>query len=84
MYGKSDANTFNPARLLDELYLRGKDKHVEDPEEYAIKNWIVRVQGFLTIVRRMDSHPIIMRSWQANMNMICFIIHLREINGYVR
>jgi len=46
MYGKSDANTFNPARLLDELYLRGKDKHVEDPEE-AIKNWIVRVQGFL-------------------------------------
>lgn len=47
MYGKSDANTFNPVRLLDELYLRGKDKHVEDPEEYAIKNWIVRVQGFL-------------------------------------
>ena len=47
MYGKSDANTFNPARLLDELYLRGKDKHVENPEEYAIKNWIVRVQGFL-------------------------------------
>lgn len=46
MYGKSDANAFNPARLLDELYLRGKDKHVEDPEEYAIKNWIVRVQGF--------------------------------------
>ena len=47
MYGKSDTNAFNPARLLDELYLRGKDKHVEDPEEYAIKNWIVRVQGFL-------------------------------------
>lgn len=47
MYGKSDANAFNPARLLDELYLRGKDKHVEDPKEYAIKNWIVRVQGFL-------------------------------------
>ena len=49
MYGKSDANAFNPARLLDELYLRGKDKHVEDPEEYAIKNWIVRVQGFLIL-----------------------------------
>lgn len=47
MYGKSDGSTFNPARLLDELYLRGKDKHVENPEEYAIKNWIVRVQGFL-------------------------------------
>ena len=27
--------------------MRGKEKHVENPEEYAIKNWIVRVQGFL-------------------------------------
>ncbi len=25
----------------------GRERHVEDPEEYAIKNWIVRVQGFL-------------------------------------
>lgn len=43
----SDANTFKPADKLEELYLRGKEKHVGNPEEYAIKNWIVRVQGFL-------------------------------------
>ena len=40
-------NAFKPADKLEELYLRGKEKQVEDPEEYAIKNWIVRVQGFL-------------------------------------
>ena len=41
------ANPFRPADKLTELYMRGKEKHVENPEEYAIKNWIVRVQGFL-------------------------------------
>ncbi|MGN1267125.1 MAG: deoxyguanosinetriphosphate triphosphohydrolase, partial [Dorea sp.] len=46
-YYQDSANTFFPADKLEELYLRGKEKHVEDPEEYAIKNWIVRVQGFL-------------------------------------
>jgi len=29
------------------LFLSGKEKQVEEPEEYAVKNWIVRVQGFL-------------------------------------
>ena len=38
---------FRPADKLTELYLRGKDKHAENPEEYAVKNWLVRVQGFL-------------------------------------
>lgn len=38
---------FNPLQKLEELYRLGKDKRVSDPEEYAIKNWIVRVQGFL-------------------------------------
>ena len=47
LYYKDNANAFQPADKLEELYLRGKEKHVEDPEEYAIKNWIVRVQGFL-------------------------------------
>lgn len=46
LYGQSE-NTFHPARVLEDLYLKGKDRHVEDPEEYAIKNWIIRVQGFL-------------------------------------
>lgn len=38
---------FRPADKLMELYQRGKEKYVDNPEEYAIKNWIVRVQGFL-------------------------------------
>jgi len=46
-YFRDNTNLFRPADKLTELYLRGKEKHVENPEEYAIKNWIVRVQGFL-------------------------------------
>lgn len=46
LYGQDD-NVFNPVKVLEDIYLRGKERHVEDPEEYAIKNWIVRVQGFL-------------------------------------
>ena len=38
---------FMPADRLRDLYVRGKDKQKENPEEYAVKNWIVRVQGFL-------------------------------------
>lgn len=39
--------SFRPADKLMELYERGKEKCAENPEEYAVKNWIVRVQGFL-------------------------------------
>lgn len=42
-----EKGAFRPADKLMELYLRGKEKWVENPEEYALKNWIVRVQGFL-------------------------------------
>lgn len=42
-----DMEGFHPAEKLKELYLSGKEKRVEEPEEYAVKNWIVRVQGFL-------------------------------------
>lgn len=42
-----DSGGFKPAEKLVELYERGKQKQVENPEEYAVKNWIVRVQGFL-------------------------------------
>ena len=45
-YGQGGAQ-FSPVAKLRELYERGKALHVENPEEYAIKNWIVRVQGFL-------------------------------------
>ena len=47
LYAGSLSENFMPADKLKELYLRGKERHVSDPEEYAIKNWIVRVQGFL-------------------------------------
>lgn len=40
-------NPFSAAGKLKELYSRGKEIHVGNPEEYAVKNWIVRVQGFL-------------------------------------
>ncbi len=46
-YDSSYTDSFCPSKKLEELYLTGRDNHVDDPEEYAIKNWIVRVQGFL-------------------------------------
>lgn len=45
-YGQ-DEKAFNPVEKLEALYQRGREKHVSNPEEYAIKNWIVRIQGFL-------------------------------------
>lgn len=47
LYGQEDAQAFQPVKVLEDMYLRGKDKHVEDPGEYAVKNWLIRVQGFL-------------------------------------
>lgn len=38
---------FRPLAKLKELYERACYLHMEEPEEYAVKNWIVRVQGFL-------------------------------------
>ncbi len=40
-------STFDPLEKLEYLYARGKEKGVRNPESYAVKNWIVRVQGFL-------------------------------------
>lgn len=42
-----DWGGFLPAKRLKDLYQCGKEKQVGEPEEYAVKNWIVRVQGFL-------------------------------------
>ncbi len=47
LYRQDGAGAFYPADRLEEIYLMGKDRHVDNPEEFAIKNWIVRVQGFL-------------------------------------
>lgn len=38
---------FNALEKLHTLYKRGKEKNISHPESYAVKNWIVRVQGFL-------------------------------------
>lgn len=38
---------FNSLEKLRELYRQGQEKQVHDPESYAVKNWIIRVQGFL-------------------------------------
>lgn len=46
-YEEEPSNGFQGAKKLEALYKRGKEKELEKPEEYAIKNWLVRVQGFL-------------------------------------
>lgn len=38
---------FDALDKLHTYYERGKEKQAGDPESYAVKNWIVRVQGFL-------------------------------------
>lgn len=45
--GTKGENGFSPLGKLEELYERAKERREEQPEEYAIKNWIVRIQGFL-------------------------------------
>jgi len=42
-----DSSRFDAAKNLEKLYQRGRERGVEDPEEYAVKNWIVQTQGFL-------------------------------------
>lgn len=38
---------FDAVGRLRDLYRRGVEKEVKNPESYAVKNWIVRVQAFL-------------------------------------
>lgn len=40
-------NTFRPLDKLEHKYESGVNRGVSNPEEYAVKNWIVQVQGFL-------------------------------------
>lgn len=39
--------SFDALGKLRTLYERGEEKQADNPEAYALKNWIVRVQGFL-------------------------------------
>ncbi len=40
-------NTFKPLGKLEHKYQSGIQRGVKNPEEYAVKNWIVQMQGFL-------------------------------------
>lgn len=40
-------NPFKPLDKLEHKYESGVKRGVKNPEEYAVKNWIVQVQGFL-------------------------------------
>ena len=40
-------NTFKPLDKLEHKYQSAIKRGVNNPEEYAVKNWIVQVQGFL-------------------------------------
>ena len=40
-------NSFRPLDKLEHKYESGVNRGVSNPEEYAVKNWIVQVQGFL-------------------------------------
>lgn len=40
-------NPFKPLDKLEHKYQSGVSRNVHNPEEYAVKNWIVQVQGFL-------------------------------------
>ena len=44
---KQNNADFQPLDKLRTLYERGEEKGVSHPESYAVKNWIVRVQGYL-------------------------------------
>ena len=40
-------SSFPGSRALEILYRRGQKKEVRNPESYAVKNWIIQIQGFL-------------------------------------
>lgn len=44
---KEPNNPFQPLEKLEHKYQSGQKRGVQNPEEYAVKNWIIQVQGFL-------------------------------------
>lgn len=44
---ETEDSPFKPAIKLRKLYQRGVEKQVSSPEAYAVKNWIISVQGFV-------------------------------------
>jgi len=44
---ETSESTFKPVEQLEQLHKTGVERGMENPESYAIKNWIIRAQGFL-------------------------------------
>ena len=44
---KEADNSFRPLEKLERKYESGVKRGVKNPEEYAVKNWIVQIQGYL-------------------------------------
>lgn len=47
LHDSGEEGEFDPLEKLEELYQTAIERGEENPEEYAVKNWIVRVQSFL-------------------------------------
>lgn len=47
LQNRDSENPFPPLEKLEKKYESGMKRRVQNPEEYAVKNWIVQVQGFL-------------------------------------
>ncbi len=44
---RSEGNVFEPSAALQKLYLKAQERGDYEPEEYAVKNWIVQAQNIL-------------------------------------
>ncbi len=47
LQNSNSQNPFLPLEKLEHKYQSGLKRNVKNPEEYAVKNWIIQVQGFL-------------------------------------
>ena len=43
-YPDEEMGSHRPAGMFERKYARGREMQVQKPEEYAIKNWIIKVQ----------------------------------------
>ncbi len=60
---------FNPAQILREKYETAKKRHIADREEFAVQNFLVRMQGFLITCATygfVNNYPQIMEGTYRN------------------
>jgi dGTPase len=80
-------SAFHPSEVLLALYERGKALNEENPEEYAVKNWIIRMQGFLigcaSYSFTSNYKEIMQGEWKKDLFEGTFAeIAVRELKGY--